>query len=76
MSSYSSDRYDNAKAVVTDMLKGLSDLNDSPHYSLAYLECMLVSWASTNNIVFEEVVRTNDWLAKQSKAQEVSDAKV
>jgi len=54
--------YEVAKTAVTDMLSGLEKQNDSPHYTLAYLESMLVSWATINPTVLEEVNRTNDWL--------------
>lgn len=76
--SYSSwsERHDNAKSVVTDLLKGLSEMNDSPHYSLGYLEAMLTKWAASDDTVFEEIVRTNDWLGQHTKAKEASDAKV
>lgn len=54
--------YEVAKSAVTEMLSGLEKQNDSPHYTLAYLESMLVSWATINPTVLEEVNRTNDWL--------------
>jgi hypothetical protein len=65
MSLSVSERYDESKIVVTEMLKSLSELNDSPHYSLAYLESMVVSWATTNDIVLEEVKRTVKWLKEE-----------
>jgi len=58
--------YEVAKTAVTDMLSGLEKQNDSPHYSLAYLESMLVSWATINPTVLEEVNRTNNWLKEEA----------
>ena len=57
--------YEVAKTAVTDMLSGLEKQNDSPHYSLAYLESMLTSWATIHPTVLEEVNRTNDWLKEE-----------
>lgn len=58
--------YEVAKTAVTEMLSGLEKQNDSPSYSLAFLESMLISWANTNDTVLEEINRTNDWLEKEA----------
>jgi hypothetical protein len=58
--------YEVAKTAVTDMLSGLEKQNESPHYSLAYLESMLTSWATIHPTVLEEVNRTNNWLKEEA----------
>jgi len=58
--------YEVAKSAVTEMLSGLEKQNDSPNYSLAFLESMLISWANTNDTVLEEINRTNSWLKKEA----------
>jgi len=63
-----SEKRDAAQAAVSDMPSSLSAQNDSPTYTLGYLESMLTSWAADNEIVFEEIVKTTDWLnAKESE---------
>ena len=57
-----SDKHDAAKALVQEMLSGLEKQNDSPHYTLGYLESMLTSWASKNDIVYNEISSTVDYL--------------
>ncbi|MDA8866161.1 hypothetical protein N9H77_01515 [Porticoccaceae bacterium] len=63
-----SEKYDAAQSAVVDMLSSLSARNGSADYTLGYLESMLTSWAADNETVFEEVVKTTDWLnAKESQ---------
>ena len=57
-----SDKHDAAKALVQEMLSGLEKQNDSPHYTLGYLESMLTSWASKNDIVYNEISSTVNYL--------------
>ena len=57
-----SEKYDAAQSAVVDMLSSLSARNGSAEYTLGYLESMLTSWAADNEIVFEEIVKTTDWL--------------
>jgi len=57
-----SDKHDAAKALVQEMLSGLEKQNDSPHYTLGYLESMLTSWASKNDIVYSEISSTVNYL--------------
>ena len=57
-----SDKHDAAKALVQEMLSGLEKQNDSPQYTLGYLESMLTSWASKNDIVYNEISSTVNYL--------------
>ena len=57
-----SEKYDAAQSAVVEMLSSLSTRNGSAEYTLGYLESMLTSWAADNEIVFEEIVKTTDWL--------------
>jgi uncharacterized protein YejL (UPF0352 family) len=62
-----SDKHDAAKALVAEMLSGLEKQNDSPDYSLGYLESMLTGWASKNEIVFNEISSTVDYLNSEAQ---------
>jgi len=63
-----SDKHDAAKALVKEMLSGLEKQNDSPHYTLGYLESMLTSWASKNDIVYNEISSTVNYLNESRNA--------
>lgn len=62
------DKHDAARSAVSELLSGLSKMNESPHYSLGYLESMLTKWAYDSNTVFDEIVSTNEWLNTHNKA--------
>ena len=49
------------------MLSGLEKQNASPDYSLGYLESMLTGWASKNEIVFNEISSTVDYLNSEAQ---------
>ena len=57
-----SEKHDAAKALVAEMLSGLEKQNESPDYALGYIESMLTNWAFRNEVVYNEISSTVDYL--------------